>query len=106
MEFKANFNKIHFDLSEIFKDISVSEKFNNKLGNYIEISIKENVECRLIIKKSDLESTRFNWFYLSNPLNEKIGTIERSSTIETFTQDIKDVIDNKRFDTDYILKVK
>lgn len=102
MEFKKNLNMIHYLLSEKFESVEVSEKSNLKLGNYIEFSIKEDLECRVLIKKKDLESNRFKWLYCSNPLIEESNFIERSSTVETFVGSVDDIIKNKRFDSEYI----
>jgi|APCry1669189665_1035243.scaffolds.fasta_scaffold06419_2 hypothetical protein len=105
MEFKSNFNQLHYLLTERFDNIIVEEKSNPQLGNYIQLSIKENLECKVLIKKKDLENNKFNWSYLANPLNEKSG-VERISTVETITKDIEDIITNKRFDSDYINNLK
>lgn len=102
MEFKSNFNKLHFNLTSKFKDVSVKEKFNRELGNYIEISINEDIECKVLIKKSDLERDTFNWLYLTNPLKEDSSTIARVSSIDNFTDSISDIITNKRFDSEYL----
>lgn len=104
MEFKSNINKLHYIISEDFKEVDISEKSSLEYGNYFEISIKENLECKVIIKKKDIESKTFNFLYSSNPLIENSNLIERTSSIELFSETIKDIIDNKRFDIDYINK--
>lgn len=105
MEFKINLNKIHYGLSEKFSDIKVTESANSKIGPFIEISIKENVECRIIIKKSNLESQFINFQYMSNPLNEK-SLVDRTTTVDEFANTIKDIIDNKRFESEYLNNLK
>lgn len=102
MQFKSNLNRIHFLLTESFDKVSIMEKYDQKLGNYIELSILENIECKVVIKKKDLISENFNWIYLTNPLMKDSDTISRKSSIDSFTSDIKDIIDNKKFDIDYI----
>ena len=101
MEYKSNFNKLHYLLSEKFNNIEIVEKSNPKLGSYIELIIKEDLECKVIIKKRDLEKNQFNWSYLANPLNEE-SKVDRTSKVETIASDIVDIFTNKRFDSEYI----
>jgi hypothetical protein len=105
MEFKINLNKIHYELSEKFSNIEVVEKANSKLGQFVEISVKENLECKIIIKKTDLENNFINFHYLSNPLNEN-SSVHRTTTVEEFANTIKDIIDNKRFESEYLNNLK
>ena len=51
MNFKSNLNRIHYLLSEKFENIAVSEKANSQLGSYVEMTIRENLECKLLIRK-------------------------------------------------------
>lgn len=102
MEYKSNFNRLHYLITEKFKNVEVLEK-NNSKGNYIEIIIKEDLDCR-VLKKNDLESSIFGWEYYPNPDTER--TIHRSSSIDTFADTIQDIISNKRFDIEYINKHK
>lgn len=106
MDFKLNFNRLHYLLTEKFEDVTVFEKSNRLLGNYIEININEKVNCRVIINKRDLESESFNWLYYSNPVNESSHLITRKSTIDSFTDVISDIINNRRFDSNYIETLK
>lgn len=106
MNLKKNLNKIHFELSDKF-DVNLNEKSNLKLGNYIEFLIKEDKkELKLTIKKKDLENKSFNWNYLSNPLNNNSDIIERFSNIDSFLNDVTDIFDKNRFDSDYLEKIK
>jgi len=105
MNFKSNLNRIHYLLSEKYENIKVVEKSNQKLGPYIELTVKENLECKIIIKKPDLENNNLMFSYLSNPIDES-SDISRISSIEGFAETIKDIIDNKRFDSEYLDSVK
>lgn len=107
MDFKININKLHFDTSNMFDKVLISEKSNNKYGNYIEMSIFEGTkEAKIIIKKSDLNENVFKWEYFSNPLVNESYMVERVSSLESFVNDINDIFDKNRFDTDYINNLK
>jgi hypothetical protein len=102
MEIKKNINKIHFDLSNKFSEIKISEKSEKKFGNHIEIIVNEsNIELRAIISKKNLEGEKIVWSYLSNPENEE-SLVERISSVDSFTDDIIDIFEKKRFDSDYL----
>lgn len=103
MSFRENINKIHFDISNSFEDVSIVEKSNHKYGNYIEMSINESGKSLItIIRKSDIESNNFNWSYKSNPNDENSFLIERNSSVDNFINDVKDIFEKNRFDSDYI----
>ena len=105
MDFKYNINKIHGDLLSQFlnSEIKIEEKSNLKLGNYIEVSIiNEGKEVKMIVSKKELEGSSFNWAYLSNPLNESSDFVERNSNVETIANDISEIFEKKRFDSDYL----
>jgi hypothetical protein len=101
--FKANFNHIHYLLSEKFENIEVSEKADDKTGQYIELIIENDLECKIHITKKNLENPSFNWTYLANP-NDETSIIERSSNINTFTNDVIDIFETKKFSNDYLKK--
>lgn len=103
MSFKENINKIHFDISNRFDNVSIVEKSNHQYGNYIEVSINEGGKSLIsIIRKVDIESNIFNWSYKSNPNDESSTLIERNSSVENFINDVKDIFEKNRFDSDYI----
>jgi hypothetical protein len=106
MNFKSNINKIHFLLTEKFNQVELLEKANDKIGPYIEISIKEDVECKIKIKKNDLDKDIISFVYSSNPLLEESFQIERYTNINNFAETISDIILNKRFDSEYLDKLK
>ncbi len=105
MDFKSNLNRIHYLLSEKFENVEVVEKANPQLGSYIEMTIKENVECKMLIRKLDLEQPNITFLYLTNPTNEN-SVISRVSSVENFAEVVKDIFVNKRFDSDYLESVK
>jgi hypothetical protein len=106
MGFKSNLNRIHYLLTEKFNNVTIIEKSNQKLGSYIELSVKENLECKILIRKVDLELPNVNFLYLTNPLNEQSSVISRVSNVESFADSINDIIKNERFDSEYIDSIK
>lgn len=104
MNLKQNINRIHNDLSNNFGEVVVSEKSNIEFGNYIELSILEgNKNLKIIITKTSLENDKFNWKYYANPLNEGSDLVDRNSSIGLFIEDIKDIFEKNRFNSEYIL---
>lgn len=102
--FKENINKIHYDLSNIENHdfIKIEEKSSLRYGEYIEISmLKENKELVSIIKKSDLNNDNFKWEYKANPKDENSILVERFSNVYSFSNDVNDIFENNRFDSDY-----
>jgi hypothetical protein len=102
MEIKKNINKIHFELSDRFSDVSISEKSEKRFGNHIELTINESdMILKAIISKKDLENDNFSWSYFSNPENED-SLVERFSSVTGFIDDVNDIFEKKRFDSDYL----
>lgn len=103
-----NINTLHSNiLSKFYKgETKIEEKSNKKFGNYFEISvINENKEVRMIIPITEMENTNFNWYYLSNPLNESSDLVERNSNIHDVADDIKDIFNKNRFSEDYLKEI-
>jgi hypothetical protein len=102
MDIKANINKVHSNLSNIF-DVKIEEKSNLKFGNYFEISnISEGKEVKMIITLKDIQSSTFKWNYLANPLNEGSDLIERVSNVDNISEHVKDIFNKNRFNEDYL----
>lgn len=107
MSLKENVNKIHVNLSDNFESVNISEKNNLEYGNYIELSITEgNKEVKAIITKIDLENYNFNWKYFANPVNENSDLVDRSSSVDGFIKDVKDIFEKNRFNSEYIENIK
>lgn len=103
MSLRQNINKLHFDLTNKFEEVTITEKSDLKIGNYFEILVKEsNKELKLIATKKDLEKNTFDWKYFSNPLNENSFLVERNSSVDKFVGDVRDIFEKNRFDSDYI----
>lgn len=101
-EMKYNINKLHGLLLNEFSNVKINEKTSMEFGNYFEISINEGKEVKMIVTKKDIENKTFDWRYFSNPLNESSFLIERKSSIENISNDIKDIFNKNRFDEDYL----
>jgi len=107
MNLKQNINRIHIELSNSFDEVNISEKSDIKLGNYIELSILEgNKNLKVQISKTDLEGDNFNWQYFANPLNENSDLVNRNSSVTLFTEDVKDIFEKNRFNSEYIESIK
>jgi hypothetical protein len=106
MDIKSHINKIHFDLSSTFDEVTIQEKSSLKFGSYFEISnISEGKELKMIITKKDIESPSFNWFYLANPLNESSDLIERTSDINNISIHAKEIVTKNRFNEEYLNQI-
>jgi len=99
---KYNINKLHGLILNDFTDVKIVEKSSMEFGNYFEISINEGKEVRIILTKKEIENQVFEWKYFSNPLDEKSLLIERKSSIENISNDIKDIFEKNRFDEEYL----
>lgn len=102
MDFKENINKIHSDLVINFTDVKVQEKSSLKDGEYVEITtLNEGKELVILIQKRELNSKTFNWKYYSNP-DKRDYLVERKSELNTLIDDVKDIFNKKRFDSEYV----
>lgn len=106
MLLKENLNKLHFNLSNRF-DVTINEKSDQSIGQYLELLVTEgNKELKVVITKRELENNTFNWSYLSNPLDENSTIVERKSSVNGFFNDVVDIFEKNRFDSDYLEKIK
>lgn len=102
MSLRVNINRIHADLISTCQEVSIQEKSSIDRGEYVEISaVKESKELIMIISKRDLENEQFNWKYYSNP-NKREFLVERNSSALTIINDVEDIFEKNRFDSDYI----
>jgi hypothetical protein len=106
MDIKYRINKIHSDLINNFVEVNIEQKSNQKLGEYFEIVVSENYDIKLQIKLKNLESNIINWGYYANPLDSNSIIVERTSSLDTIVNDIKDIITNRRFSSDYVQKIE
>lgn len=101
---KYNINKLHGILLNEFNSVKLEESSNLTFGNHFIISINENMEVKAILTKNSIENNTFEWSYYSDPTNSDSHLVERKSTIDGFTNDIRDILNKKRFDSDYLSK--
>ena len=103
-DLKLYINKIHSNLQEKFENVTTKELSNKNLGNYLQIEINEKYLVKMVIPYSQIGPNSFNWGYSSNPNDEKSPLVERNSLINNISKDIEDIINNKRFDSRYLVK--
>jgi hypothetical protein len=102
MDLKSNINKIHADLLNNFSSVEIFEKTSKEFQEYIEIvTVHENKKLMMIISKREIEKNNFNWKYYSNP-NSEDSLVDRNSTIDSFLENVKDIFEKNRFDSDYL----
>lgn len=107
MDMQYNINKIHGSLVTRFYDVKIEEKSSHKFGNYFQLSAtKDNTEVKMIITKKDVENDTFNWSYYANPLKENSDLVERVSNVNDIYEHVTDIINNKRFNKEYIDTIK
>ena len=103
MDIRYNINRIHYVLNESFVNVEISEKSSLKFGKYFEISIKESKEVKMIIPFKNIDNVNnFEFYYLSNPINENSNLVTRNSDADSISKIIKDILSNDRFDKDYL----
>ena len=103
MDIRYNINRIHSVLNESFVNVEISEKSSLKFGKYFEISIKESKEVKMIIPFKNIDNVNnFEFYYLSNPINENSNLVTRNSDVDSISKIIEDILLNDRFDKDYL----
>jgi hypothetical protein len=114
-EVKSRINKIDFELKAFFENVYIKEKYY-KTG-YFEISankvayLKESkdyrrLEAKVIINQPDLLEEKVKWTYSTNPLSETSMWIDRISDFETISEDIINIVNEKRLSEDYIFNLE
>lgn len=99
---KERINRIHSNLQNEFKNVIVKELSNKQLGNYLEIDINESYQVKMFVPLQNVQGNRFSWYYSTDPTGKNPSLVERSSVIDSISTDVKDILNNKRFDSDYI----
>lgn len=103
MDVRYNINRIDSILKDNFDSVSILEKSSLKWGKYFEITIKESKEVKFILPFKNIDgAVNFEFSYYSNPLNESSSLVPRVATLENLNQVIKDIINNNRFDKEYL----
>lgn len=107
MDIKYNINKIHGDLIMKFDSVEILEKSNHDFSNYFElIATKDKKDVKIIISKKDIENDTFKWSYYANPLIENSDLVNRVSNVNTMFDDVSDIVDNNRFNREYLETIK
>lgn len=109
MDLKTNINKIHSDLlllEGIGETVTIKECTDKRFGNFFEISASDKgMTARIVIEKTSIENQNFVWMYYANPNDIATGLVERQSSTDSFTVDLIDVFNKKRFDSDYLSQI-
>lgn len=114
-EVKSRINKIDFELKKYFENVYIKDKFY-KTG-FFEVSanrpiyLKESaeykrLEAKVIINQPDLLKDDVIWSYSTNPMNENALWIDRVSNFDLLSQDIINIVAEKRLDEDYIFNLE
>src|SRR5690606_19886313 len=103
---------LEYNLSKLFekiivKDVDFSGKsyYNIILSNYKLNETYKNMGLCIFIDKKDLRDIildSVNWFYLVNPKDASSSVIKRTSKIDTFSQDIANILERKLLDPQYV----
>jgi len=101
MSHKENINKVHYLLTENFDNVEIKEDANRTFGNHVVIKISETLDLNLVIEKLAIENDKFRWFYLTDPRDED-SFVERISNTETFTKDVREILDKEMFRESYV----
>ncbi len=105
MSLKENVNRIHSELCDKYS-VNIEEGSDREMGNFIKLSVNEGSKKLIaFVSKTELENNNFNWFYSSNPLNEKSELIERNSNLSDFINHVSDIFEKNRFDSEYLKKI-
>lgn len=114
-EVKSRINKIDFELKAFFENVYIKEKYYktgyfeisaNTIGFIYETKDYKRLEAKVIINQPDLLQDNIKWSYSTNPLDENALWLDRSSTLETISLDIINIIKEKRLSEDYIFNLE
>ena len=114
-EVKSRINKVDFELKKYFENVYIKDKFYKTgffeiLANrpvYLkETSEYKRLEAKVIINQPDLLMDEIKWSYSTNPMNENALWIDRVSNFDLLSQDIINIVAEKRLDEDYIFNLE
>jgi hypothetical protein len=97
-EIKSRINNIDYQLKEFFDDVKITESSNGQ-DFYFDIMVEKkdiNLKLKLVIDKKDILKENIEWKYLAKYGDDSSG-VERVSKKDYLFDDIKEVVDKKRF---------
>ena len=110
-----NINKIDRILKESFEKVEIHENAHRS-NFYFDVTCQKMVgtdqggsktyQIKSKILKESINRGNIEWLYASNPDNEKAGWIERSSTIDSFSEDLLDIVYKNKLDESYVRSLK
>ena len=103
-DLKSNINQIHSQISQKFENVTITEMDSKIWGKYFQITVNESLQVKMTLPLNDvLNSNSIRWYYESNPSSPKNSSlVERHSNINDIANHVKDIIDNRRFDSSYL----
>jgi hypothetical protein len=114
-EVKSRINKIDHELKAFFENVYIKEKYYktgyfeisaNTIGFIFETKEYKRLEAKVIINQPELLLDNIKWSYSTNPLDENALWLDRTSTLETISLDIINIIKEKRLSEDYIFNLE
>jgi len=114
-EVKSRINKIDFELKAFFENVYIKEKYYktgyfeisaNTIGFVFETKEYKRIEAKVIINQPELLLDNIKWSYSTNPLDENALWLDRTSTLETISLDIINIIKERRLSEDYIFNLE
>ena len=103
MDIKTNINRIHYELSSKYDNIKIEELSSIKFGKYFQITINESKMLKIILPYKNIDNKKnIEWFYFSNPLNEKSDLVIRNTSIDDILVNINEIFANNRFSEEYL----
>jgi len=114
-EVKSRINKIDFELKAFFENVYIKEKYYktgyfeisaNTIGFIFETKEYKRIEAKVIINQPELLLDSIKWSYSTNPLDENALWLDRTSTLETISLDIINIIKERRLSEDYIFNLE
>jgi len=112
---KSRINKIDYELKLFFENVFIQDKFYktgyfqisaNKVSFLRESKEFKRLELLAIINQPDLLKDDVKWSYSTNPLNENAMWIDRVSKLDKVSEDMKNVLEELRFDESYIMDLE
>lgn len=105
---KELLNKMDYNLKEVFESVEINRLDNQKELTF-EVKLKgvksnpnNKAELVMYMTESTIYDNSMIWKYKTNPLNENSMYITRTSTINSVAMDIEDIINENRFDKEYL----
>ena len=91
-----------YDYELEIENIKTKHEYQLKLEQIKNEFAIEKLKLDNEISKKELENYSFNWSYSENPLNESADFVDRFSSIDDLTSDVKEIFEKNRFSEEYL----